>query len=155
MDIHYKILEVNPNEHAIVVRYFSDVLSEEQLVINAEDPNRRDDGSPWRCRTDYNLNLPVPAPVGEELHKFIVMSAPIGWFDMQHKVVNPDIDTSLSHITELVDQHITITGEDIFKAFNVEVSTNELTGLYEEPTGPMTEDDIVELLKKAAAGQVG
>jgi hypothetical protein len=125
------------------------------LATNPEDQNRRDDGSPVRCRTDYNINLPVPAPEGEELHKFLVRSAPIGWFDMQHKVINPDIDTSLSHISELVDQHITITSEDIFKSFNTEVSTNALTGPTEEPTGPMTEDDIVELLKKAAAGQAG
>jgi hypothetical protein len=154
MDIHYKILEVNPTEHAIVVRYFSDALGEEQLVVNPEDPNRRDDGSPWRCRTDYNLNLPVPAPTGEALHKFIVQSAPIGWFDMQHKVINPDIDTSLSHIVDLIDQPITMTGKDIHEAFN----NDTMATFYaptEEAAGPMTEDDIVELLKKAAAGQVG
>jgi hypothetical protein len=100
------------------------------------------------------LNLPVPAPTGEALHKFIVQSAPIGWFDMQHKVINPDIDTSLSHIVDLIDQPITMTGEDIFKAFNTDTMAT-FHAPTEEAAGPMTENDIVELLKKAAAGQVG
>ena len=32
MDIHYKIIEVNPDEHSIVVRYFTDLMTEEMLA---------------------------------------------------------------------------------------------------------------------------
>ncbi|CAB4131431.1 hypothetical protein UFOVP132_83 [uncultured Caudovirales phage] len=154
MDIHYKIIEVHPNEHAIVVRYFSDALSEEMLATNPEDQNRRDDGSPVRCRTDYNINLPIPAPEGEELHKFLIRSAPVGWFDMQAKIFDPEIDTTLSHINALVDQHVTITNDEIVTAFQAGPAQS-FSVSTEQIGGKMTDDDITALLKKAAAGQAG
>ena len=86
MDIHYKIVEVIPNEHSIIVRYFTDFMTEEMLNSMPDSPERREDGSPMRCRTDYNINLPVPAPAGEDLNKFILERAPLHWFDIHQSI---------------------------------------------------------------------
>jgi hypothetical protein len=155
MDIHYKIIEVNPNEHAIVVRYFTDFLSEEDLATNPEDPNRLPDGSPVRCRTDYNINVPVPAPTGAQLEEFIISNAPVHWLEIVRQVRDPDIDTSLSELQNMIGVHNTRS---------VEVAPSQPTYLApftppaepkEEIAGVMTDDDIKELLAKAAAGKAG
>jgi hypothetical protein len=96
MNIHYRVVEVWPENHSIVVRYWTDIISEEDLKA---DDNRKPDGSPWRCRSDASLTLPVPAPTGEELHKMIKFNAPTAFLETLEKVADPNIDTSLSHIS--------------------------------------------------------
>lgn len=150
MDIHYKIIEVNPNEHSIVVRYFTDTLTEEKLTTDPDNKYRLDDGSPLRCRTDYFINLPVPAPTGEELEQFIMARAPVQWFDIHDKIIDPNVDTSLSGLQQLV-------GVKVTKSVNIQpavvppavIETNT-TG--EDPNRQMTDDDILELLAKAKQG---
>lgn len=152
MDIHYKIIEVNPNEHAIIVRYFTDFLSEEHLATNPEDPNRLPDGSPVRCRTDYNINIPIPAPEGDVLHEYILSKAPTHWFDILHKVGDPMVDTSMSAM-------INMLGVVQTKSVDYSAVAAFIPQQLPEPVipdgeaGKMTDDDIQALLKKAAAGQ--
>jgi hypothetical protein len=105
MNIHYKIVEVWPNDHLIVARYWTDVLSEEFLASNSD---RNEDGTPVRCRSDVSLTLPIPAPTGKELENFIVGNAPIHWFKTLENVQAPDIDTSMSDILKLKDVQFTV-----------------------------------------------
>lgn len=99
MNIHYKIVEVWPNDHLIVARYWTDVLSEESL---ASDTNRKQDGTPVRCRSDVSLTLPIPAPTGVLLDKLILSNAPIAWLKTLEDVVNPDVDTTMSDIQNML-----------------------------------------------------
>ena len=100
--IKYKIIEVDPTQHSIVVRYYTDTVTEEMLAIDILD------GVVRRGRTDYSLNLPIPTPTHEALHDIIVSSAPTAWLHMQEDVSNPDIDTSMESLTPLVGQEVTI-----------------------------------------------
>jgi len=51
---YYKIIEANEEDQSITVRYWTDVLSQEELRNSTGSyPN----GSPLRCRSDYNLNI--------------------------------------------------------------------------------------------------
>lgn len=96
--IKYKIIEVDEPNHSIVVRYYTDKITEEMLATDVLD------GVIRRGRTDYNISLPYPTPIGEELHKLISASAPVDWLNTQEAVIAPEIDTSLSNITNLINQ---------------------------------------------------
>jgi hypothetical protein len=99
MNIHYKIVEVWPNDHLIVVRYWTDKLSEEFL---ASGPDRKEDGTPVRCRSDVSLTLPVPAPTGAALEKFILSNIPMVWLQTLENVQDPNVNTDMSAIENLL-----------------------------------------------------
>jgi hypothetical protein len=94
--IKYKIIETNTAEHSIVVRFYTDIITEAMLAVDVLD------GVIRRGRTDYSLDLPVPAPTGTALHDFIVARAPTAWLHAQEDILNPSVDTSLSAVIPLV-----------------------------------------------------
>lgn len=103
MHIKMRIIEVHPEEHSIVVRYYSDKLTEEMLLVRNVDGgiSRREDGTPLRCRTDANLSIwQVPAPTGQALLDYIFRNSPPShaWFELQEKIADPAIDTSLANV---------------------------------------------------------
>ena len=128
MNIHYKIVEVWPNDHLIVARYWTDVLSEEFL---ASDSNRKEDGTPVRCRSDVSLTLPIPTPTGKELEDLIVRQAPLEWLKTLEKVQAPEIDTSMSDILKLKDTQFT---KEDFKILNL------------NPLETISDDDIQKMI---------
>jgi hypothetical protein len=115
MNIHYKIVEVWPNDHLIVARFWTDLLSEEFL---ASDSNRNEDGTPVRCRTDVSLTLPIPAPTGEALEKLILMNAPTAWLQTLENVQNPNVNTDMSAIENLVGVVSSKSADEIKKIVN-------------------------------------
>lgn len=102
--IKYKIIETNTAQHSIVVRYYTDIITEAMLSTDTLD------GIIRRCRTDYSFDLPLPTPTATELHAFIVARAPAEWLRTQEAVLNPAIDTSLSAITPLVNVEVEFDG---------------------------------------------
>ena len=114
--IKYKIIEVNEAEHSIVVRYYTDKITEESLATDILD------GVIRRGRTDYSIDLPVPPPLGKKLHDFIIAKAPFDWFNSKENVLDPNIDTSLDSIKEYM--HVE------FKAERPLVNTNNYTNPY-------------------------
>ena len=106
MHIKYKILGYSADEHTVVVRYYTDVTTEEDLA--SVDPVsgeiiRHSDGSVQTCRTDVNITLwDVPALTGDDLAVLISRQAPKEWFDLMEKVKDPAIDTTLSVIQGMV-----------------------------------------------------
>lgn len=105
MNIKFKILEVNPADHSIVVRYYSDTVTEADLAV-LWGPN----GNIIRTRTDVNLNIwQVPAPEGDELNEYILKHAPVAFLQLQDQIKNPEIDTSLETIKPLIGVEITNT----------------------------------------------
>lgn len=128
MKINYKILSVNHNEHSMEVRYFTDLLTEEKLAI---DSNRNPDGTPVRCRTDYNLTIwHIPCTIDDVIEQ-IKSSAPADWLKTkEHAETN---ENALAHLEHLIGQ------ADSFEHIKQEP-------VIEEPLLSMA--DIEELLKK-------
>lgn len=102
--IKYKIIETDTSQHSIVVRYYTDIVTEALLSTDTVD------GIIRRCRTDYSFDLPVPTPTTAELHDLIVARAPAAWLRNQEAVLNPSVDTSLSAITPLVNIEVVCDG---------------------------------------------
>lgn len=131
MNLHYKIVEVWPQDHLVVVRYWTDVLSEEFL---ASDDSRKDDGTPWRCRSDVSITLPVPAPEGADLEKFLVSFAPLDWLKTLEKVQAPDIDTSMSNIMKLKDATFTADTSKINADFDTTMTDEQIQEMIDKIT---------------------
>lgn len=92
MIIKYKIVKTVPAEHQILVRFYSDTMPESSLVSAWED----DGVTPRSYRTEYLLALPVPVPA--DLEGYIMRHCPVGWFDLQEKIADPSVDTSMGAI---------------------------------------------------------
>lgn len=103
MKIKYKIIQINPADHGIVVRFYTDTISEEDLAVRNPDTGEiilDDDGNIGSCRTDYSITLwDAPALAGEALEEMILRHAPVQWFELQNKVADASVDTSLSGIS--------------------------------------------------------
>ena len=142
MNIHYKIVELWPDDHLVVVRYWTDNISELEL---ASDDNRKEDGTPVRCRSDVSINLPVPMPTDpDEIDKLIKVAGPVGWLKMLEDVKNPNVDTSLSSLIGLVGVVKSTTKEEIaaITQENIDVRT-----IPEVETAPeLSDDDIQKLI---------
>ena len=80
--IKYKIIEVNPAGHSIVVRYYTNVVTEAFLATHVGSV-----GEILRGRTDYNLDLPVPTPNAADLDRIIMNAAPKKWLETQENVL--------------------------------------------------------------------
>lgn len=130
MNLKYKIIEVYPEHHSIVVRFYTDIITEQMLAVDVLD------GVIRRGRTDFAIDLPIPAPTGDALVKFISSKAPTDWLTTQEAVINPNMDTSLSTIIGLVGQELTAQAPSI--PF-VGLSTNGVVDTANpEPTVPVS-----------------
>jgi len=98
MNITYKIIEVWPDDHQIVVRYTTDIVTEEDVASH-----RDADGNITRCRTDVPITLPVPTPTGSELDRIIMTNAPVSFLQTKESVLDENTDTSLSSIQSLLN----------------------------------------------------
>ena len=102
MEIKYKIIQVNPADHGIVVRFYTDTISEEDLAVRNPATGEiilDDGGNIESCRTDYSLTLwDAPTLTGEALEEVIMNSAPTQWLELLDKVADGSVDTSLSGI---------------------------------------------------------
>lgn len=93
MELKYKIVSIDETEHSAVVRFYTDVVTEEMLATE-----RDAQGNITRTRTDYHINLPHPLPADDELHDFFLRHAPVQWFHLKEKIADPNVDTSLARL---------------------------------------------------------
>lgn len=104
MKINYRILKVDEKEHSIIVRYYTDIITEDKLA-NSWDENgiaRTEEGFPIVCRTDYNFNIwETPSPTEERIKEIIMNGAPVDWLRLQEQIANNEIDTTLSEVKPL------------------------------------------------------
>lgn len=143
MNIHYKIVELWPDDHLIVARYWTDIISEMDL---SSGPEMKDDGTPVRCRTDVSINLPTPMTKDpNEIDRIIKSAAPAEWLKMLEDVKNPDVDTSLDAVAGLVGVAKTTTKDEILatRQSNIDIQTMPPV---ETTTKELTEDDIQKLI---------
>ena len=60
MKVNYRILDVDEKTNSVVVRYWTDILTEEFLASERDyqgNPIIGDDGKPIRTRADYNISF--------------------------------------------------------------------------------------------------
>ena len=150
MAIKYKILEKDTSQHSIVVRYYTDILTEDSLatsfIIDSEGNtviDRGPDGSPKRCQTDYNINLwnvsdTQPGANTEAIFNKIYESAPYDWFELKEKILDNNIDTTMSAIDPLIGS----TGE----AIKPVVPTPIVTEVVNNSTQSTLSENEIELL---------
>lgn len=82
--IIYKIIELNEDTHSIVVRYYTDVVSEEIL---SSSKRKKLDGTPERTRSDVSITLPIPLPPDDEIEKIILQNFPKRGIDIFEKLI--------------------------------------------------------------------
>ena len=104
MNLKYKIIEAYPQQHSIVVRYYTDVVTEALLAVQVDEKT----GAVLRGRTDYHYELPVPTPTGTDLEAFISLRAPREWLATQEAVLNPQFDTAMGGVMPLVGVEQTV-----------------------------------------------
>lgn len=92
--IFYRIIETDPSDLQISVRFYSEALPESELVASVKPDGK----TPDKYRTDYAITLPVPVPTGDALHELIMTYCPVKWFDIMHAARDPSIDTGIPHI---------------------------------------------------------
>lgn len=98
MQIKYRIIEVQPEDQLIVVRFWSDVTPESELASEVDA-----EGNMVRCRTDVAIGLPIPTPTGADLDTLIMWNCPIAFFEMKAALADPNIDPGLSALAPLVN----------------------------------------------------
>ena len=114
MEVKYKIIDFDPAQHSITVRYYTDLLTQDSLATSYNIDGtiaRRDDGTPQRCQTDYHINIwkTDTSPTEDEIKEIARNAAPFDWFKLKHDVLDPNIDTSLSNVLSLLNQEFVTT----------------------------------------------
>jgi len=106
MEIKYKIIETHPQLHSVVVRFYTNLLTEQLLCTYRDSegkPILGENGEIVRCKYDLNLTFyQLPIPTGADLKTFILQYAPTQALDLEEKIISPSIDTSLGALTALV-----------------------------------------------------
>ena len=82
MNLRYRVTGMNQDEFSIVVRYYTDVLTEHDLRTDPQDAA----DPPVRCRTDTSITLYDPAISEDELHLLIMSYANTKWLLLQEHV---------------------------------------------------------------------
>jgi hypothetical protein len=138
MNIHYRIIKVDPAAHGVVVRYFTDKVTETDLA-NSLNPDGsvilNADGYPVSTRTDVMMSIfDTPAPSNEEIEKRIMMSAPVEWLKLQEDIKDPDVDTKMTEIRNLTGESKSITSDELIDmrktADNVEKEERSVENAY-------------------------
>lgn len=105
MKINYRILKVDELEHSIIVRYYTDIVTEAYLATPRYENDSFDvtpEGYPVSCRTDYNFNIwETPSPSEERIVEIIMNGAPKEWLHLHEQILSSNVDTSLSEIKPL------------------------------------------------------
>ncbi len=86
MNINYRIISVDNEQHSIVVRYSTDVATEDYLAY------RDAEGNITGSRGDFNINIWTwPAPTGQALQDLIEDNAPVEWLGLIEKSMTGEI----------------------------------------------------------------
>lgn len=135
-NIKFKIIEVHPDEHSIVVRYYSDTLSEDFLAtsINQDGTiDRYENGTPKRCRTDVHLNIWKTTPTVDDIKTQINHSVNYDWFELHDKIADENIDTTLEIAKPLLFKEHDVVRPEVgqFKRFSEKEIEDLISNLTE------------------------
>jgi len=134
LNLKYKIIEKNDDFHTITVRYWTDILTEEDLRWS---PNNLSDGSPDRCKTDIAIMLTgIIIRSEEDLHDKIIQSAPLDLIKNEQLKKTNNIDTSFINglLHKVHEKELDITPPSIQQGQSGELSDEEIEKLLEQIT---------------------
>ncbi|NDB60115.1 hypothetical protein EB001_16940 [bacterium] len=107
MKINYRILSVDESEHTFVVRYWTDIITEESLATHftfSGDIVMTPNGYPERCRTDYNLNFYNNSnPSTNDVITIIKSSAPVKLLYVKEQLQLSNTQYNMSNVYNLVN----------------------------------------------------
>ena len=136
---------MDPAAHGIVVRYFTDNVTEMDLASSFNEDGSvklHADGYPLSTRTDVMMSIyDTPAPSNEELEKRIMLSAPVDWLKLQEDIKNPDVNTKLSDARNLTGESKTFSKEQVEKIRAVFAESENI-----ETTPEMAQKVVGELM---------
>ena len=95
MEMRFRIIEIHPETNQIVVRYYTDTLTENDFAI------QRDGDIVLRSKWDRALTLPIPIPQDDALTRFIFGAAPWVQFGIEEQLRSGAPD--LSHVNALLE----------------------------------------------------
>ena len=137
MNLGYRIVKADSSEHGILVRYWTDKVTEMDLATSFnEDGTVRvnADGYPLSTRTDVFMSIyETPAPSYEQIVKDIILRAPIDWLKLQESIVDVNVDTKLAELKEHVGDTGTFTLEDV-EALRLESSQQAVANVNADIT---------------------
>jgi phosphoribosylformylglycinamidine (FGAM) synthase PurS component len=151
MEVKFKIIDIDSSQHSMIVRYYTNLLTEDSLATSYNPDGtiaRRSDGSPQRCQTDYNFNIwQTDPPITEEQIKKIANDgAPYDWFKLRHDILDPQIDTSLNVVSNLLNTEFDAI-KPVFSIDTIDTNANTESTLSEDHI----ENLINELLNNSSA----
>jgi hypothetical protein len=130
MNIHYRIVKVDPGAHGIVIRFFTDKVTEMDLANSFNEDGSvilNADGYPLSTRTDVLMSIyDTPAPSQEEIERRIMLNAPTDWLKLQEDIKDPDVDTKMTEARNLVGDSKGFTSDDILKLKKIDDDDNKL-----------------------------
>ena len=175
MNIQYRIIKVDPECHGVLVRYFTDKVTEMDLASSFNEDGSvklNADGYPLSARTDVMMSIyETPTPSRDEIEKRIMMNAPVDWLKLQEDIKNPKVNTKMTPLRHMVGdsksftldelQEIRsaflakpepVTGEtspdaELVKAYDIVVNLIDSLKVLAEKD-PSVIDDFMELLKR-------
>ncbi len=119
MNLGYRIVKADAAEHGILVRYFTDKVTEIDLATSFNDDGSvkvNADGYPLSTRTDMFMSIyETPAPSYEQIKKDIILRAPLDWLKLQEDIKNKAVDTKLTELKDHVGEAGTFTTDDVIR----------------------------------------
>jgi hypothetical protein len=109
LNLKYKIIEKNDDFYTITVRYWTDIVNEEDLRFSQ---NNLSDGSPNRCKTDVSIMITSEIKTEEDLHNKILQTAPLVLLQNEQSIKNNNkLDTSFIdvNINKIYEKDIKIS----------------------------------------------
>jgi hypothetical protein len=114
--IYYRIIEIDKENNSFVVRYWTDIITEDSLATHFDavgDIARTSDGYPVRCQSDINVPLGTNFnPTREDILYSIEKGAPSEWFLLKEKLMlannQPNLDVVESMLHEKNEFNYTI-----------------------------------------------
>lgn len=118
MKINYRVLSYSNEDHTMTVRYWTDIISEDDIASSFDEYNRIIydlNGHPVRTRSDVNITFTNPNPSAVEVMNKISISSPSMWlYNMeQNRLTNTQY--SLENVAPFVG---------VSNSFNVMLSSN-------------------------------
>jgi hypothetical protein len=117
MNIHYRIVKVDSAAHGIVIRYFTDEVTEMDLAsyFNEDGSVKLNaDGYPISTRTDVLMSIyDTPAPSNEEIEKRIMLNAPTDWLKLQEDIKDPNVNTKMAEVRNLAGESKSFTMDQL------------------------------------------
>jgi hypothetical protein len=137
MKINYRVLSYNEKDHSMSVRYWTDILSEDDLNALFDEYNNivyNSNGYPVRTKTDMNITFyNNPNPSSNDIVNLIQKNVPTSWIYNLEQTKISNTEYSLANVASFVGVSNNFqVNTEIFSNASRSVSNNEIQKEYME-----------------------